>query len=259
MNKTVDPTLWVPNVSPTLASRWDEFVDCPVRLKTEGPFLQRVLGSYEDPSVLDAASGIGCESVWLTLQGTRVVSNEICQELRSISQERARMADITLKLTSFDWRTLATGMSPNTFDVVLLLGNSLCVLRNEADRRLAVGNLRDVCKPNGTLIVDERNFEYILSDRDKILKGQFRYSRKVMYCGTSVVGVPVFISGDDVRFAYLDTKTGGVLGTLDMHPFRRGELKQLLLECGFSKVETYSDLRPENRSQADFYTYVCCP
>lgn len=250
---------WTGKVAPLLAARWHEFVDCAKRLNTEGPFLQRLLQKYKEPVVLDAAAGIGCESVWLTDMGYKVISNEICPALRALAHERARQYGVSLDIRTVDWRDLVGGFGTGCFDVVLLLGNSLCLLRSEDERMAAASGLRRICKDEGTVVVDERNFDYLLSNSDEVVHGKFRYSGEVMYCGTAVVGLPVSVSADDVTFAYLDAEAMDVIGTLDMHPFRKGELRSLLRDAGFSRIETYSDLRDGIREDADFYTHVCGP
>lgn len=46
-------------------------------------------------------------------------------------------------------------------------------------------------------------------------------------------------------------------GYLVMHPFRRGEMKNLLAKIGFASVEQFSDYKAGENYNADFYQYVC--
>jgi len=245
---------WKGKVTNTLAQRWEEFVDCPQRLASEAPFLLRAINSYERPYVLDAAMGIGCEVLWLVEQGVEVVGNEIEGDLQVIAKRRGNEAGVTFNTTAVDWRCLTESFGEKQFDIVLLLGNSLALLRELRDRRSAAKELFRICRDGGQLIVDERNFQYILNNRDEIIRGEFRYGRRVIYCGKRIMGRPVQITDDCVRFGYFDGDT--LIGTLDMHPFRSGELVALFLEVGFSSATIFSDFERGYREKADFFTYL---
>lgn len=245
---------WEGKVTNTLARHWEEFVDSPQRLASEAPFLRRVINSYERPCVLDAAMGIGCEVLWLIEQGVEVIGNEIEGDLQATAKRRGCEAGVTFNTTALDWRCLTESFGEKQFDVILLLGNSLALLRELRDRRSAAKELFCVCRDGGQMIVDERNFRYILNNRDEIIRGAFRYERRVIYCGKGIVGRPVQITDDCVRFGYFDGDT--LIGTLDMHPFRSGEMIALFLEAGFSSATIFSDFKRGYREKADFFTYV---
>jgi len=239
----------------SLVARWPDFVDCSLRLKTEGPFLLSALSGPEE-KILDAAMGMGCETLFLAKHGFNVVGNEIDLNFRKLASMHARCINIELNTTSLDWVELAEYFSEGAFNAVLVLGNSLCLLQDEIVREQAVQNFRKVCKAGGKVIVDQRNFDYIFRNPTSSLGRKFRYSRKVMYCGTEVAGYPISVTPDCVRFAYEDVSTGSVLGYLDMHPFQGDEMVHLFRKIGFEKMTLYSDLEIGYRRDADFYTYI---
>jgi SAM-dependent methyltransferase len=163
---------------------------------------------------------------------------------------------VSVRFTNYAWQRVERFFQSGSFDVTLVLGNSLCLLREQESRRAAARNFRAICKAGGTLVVDERNFDYILRERRRILEGNFRYSARVMYCGTSIQGRPDVIEDNHVRFVYEDVKKRKALGHLDMHPFKRGELVELFRTAGFASAEVFSDFQPGYRDSADFFTYV---
>lgn len=246
---------WQSECGRYLAECWSDFVDCTRRLETEGPFLLNVLGK-RGADVLDAAMGIGCESVFLAKHGFRVTGNEISPDFRQLANDRAKKEGVRFDVTAIDWKSLSASFGRDSFDAVLILGNSLCLLRDADARLQAARNFRAVCAEGGIVVVDERNFKYILRNRARILEGNFHYSGRVMYCGTKVGGRPVVIEPECVRFAYEYKPSGELLGYLDMHPFREGELVELFQSVGFICCEIYSDLRKGYGEDADFYTYV---
>ena len=155
-----------------------------------------------------------------------------------------------------DWRALDAQLLEGCFDAVILLGNSLTYLFTQHDQLSALQQFKKVLRPGGLLIVDERNYQYILDHREEILAGHFNYSGKVVYCGREVHARPTEIDDDHVVFEYQHQKTGEK-GTLVMYPFKRGELKQLLVTAGFGAITQYSDYKAGANPDADFYQYCC--
>lgn len=254
--KLKTPYEWQGNIDNQLAIFWENFVDCDKRLKIELPFLLQVLNRYPSPCILDSAMGIGCETITLTQKKFNILGNEICSVLKNIAIDKAKETGTDIKTTDVNWLNLAKNFSDNSFDVILLLGNSLCVLRELRDRKEAAKNFGQICKRNGCIIVDERNFSYIMHNREEILSGNFRYSGNVVYCGNEVQGVPIKIDNDCVTFGYVDSTNDKLIGTLDMHPFTPGELSSLFFEAGFSRAEIFSDFKKGFNAEADFFTYV---
>jgi hypothetical protein len=113
-----------------------------------------------------------------------------------------------------------------------------------------------ICARHGRVVIDERNFRYILSQAESILQGRFRYSKQVIYCGDSIQGRPVKIGPSNVRFGYFDALDKHLLGTMDMWPFRMHEIEQVFHSVGFRTVRRLGDLGLRDMDQADFITYV---
>jgi len=133
----------------------------------------------------------------------------------------------------------------------------LTYLFQKADRLKTLHNFRRILRSGGVLIIDERNYQYMLDKREEILKKQkFDYSGKFVYCGDKVHGAPIEISDKKVHMEYTDERTGKK-GYLILYPFKRRELLNLLKEAGFTKIEQYSDYKKGLKNTADFNQYVC--
>lgn len=251
-----------------LAINWEEFISPDDRLKLEGPFLLKVLEPYKNGRILDGAAGIGCESNYLTEHGFTVFPNEIERELREIARTKAKKKGIPQTMLQYDWLSLGDDISTPYFNAMLVLGNSLCLVLDEMDRRHCVEHFAKVLKPGGMLVVDERNFPYIVENKKYILQNpvkNFRYSHQSMYCERSVRGVPYNIDEDKVTFIYfkngsevknLNEARENRVGYLEMYPFKKGELAHLLEECGFVDIQKYSDFKEGHNDEADFFTYT---
>jgi len=240
--------------SRALARHWPEFVDCQKRLLTEAPFLESVVPRGSG-LILDACAGTGCESIYLLQNGFQVVSNEIDRELRNVAAQAGRTKGVQLTLTSADWRSIGREFAEQTFRAILLMGNSLGLLGTLGEVTESLQQLYRLLMPGGCLILDQRNYDYILDDRDAILRGNFHYSRRYIYCGTSVTGRPREIDERRVVFGYY-ANSGAPLGTLSMIPIRKGQLGSMLTDTGYVDVTPYYDFKTSPVANYDFVTFV---
>lgn len=238
-----------------LSTNWPLFVECEKRLRSEGDFLLSNLKKYKKGLIFDAALGIGCESVFLLRNNFKVISNEFYPNLIPFALDHAQKNHVNLDIKSYDWRKLEFSVPPETFDAIILLGNGICMLREINVIRDALNQQFNILKHGGCLIIDERNYQYILDEKEEILKGNFRYSGDYIYCGKLVKGRPIEIDSTNVCFGYF-TSDGELVGTIDTYPFASGELFDLLENVGFTNIKTYSNFKEEKNPNADFYTYV---
>ncbi|MDP1845672.1 MAG: class I SAM-dependent methyltransferase [Candidatus Moranbacteria bacterium] len=242
--------------SQNLVDMWGDLIDWKKRREGENGFLIDQLRKHNVRRVFDAALGDGCDSIYLLQKGFDVTSNEIDKTFLAKALQNAKANNVQLKITSLDWRELDKELEIESFDAVIILGNSLTYLFTKETRLKALEQFRRILKKSGILIIDERNCQNILDNRDEILKGNFNYSGKYVYCGEKVHGRPIEISDDKVKFEYTDERTNKI-AYLAMYPWKRDELKKLLQEAGFELIEQYSDYLPKENPDADFYQYVC--
>lgn len=252
----------------TLAKNWEGFIDPCRRLELEGKFLEDILEPYKNGLILDAAAGIGVEYSHLLKQGFRVYANEIEETLRCIGENYTRLQKVPWVPLQVRWEHLGDEY-PSYWDVILVLGNSLCLVLDRRTRELCIKQFWKALKPGGMLVIDERNFEYIIKNWKKIQSNpikNFRYSGKVMYCQKTIRGIPYphgFVKGA-ITFVYFPKEIDNIdeawarrVGHLHMYPFRRGELKKLLEDAGFIDIKVYSDLTKVGfDDKADFFTYL---
>ncbi len=242
--------------SPTLVKMWREFINWEKRRAGEGNFLINQFQKYQVKKVFDASLGDGCDSIYLLKQGFEVTSNEIDKLFLAQALVNAQAEGVHLTTTTLDWRILATQVAAANFDAVICLGNSITYLFTAKEQLKALDQFKRILHPGGILIIDERNYQYILDHREAILQGDFRYSGKYVYCGEKIHGKPVEITDTYIKMEYTQ-EDSPKKGYLIMYPFKRGELKNLLTQAGFTTVEQFSDYKISEDTNADFYQYVC--
>jgi len=256
-------------VGDTIAQNWEAYVN-PIKRHIElAPVLLNHLSQYksERSPILDAAAGIGCESVLLKDDGFTVVANEIERSFSEAAGVYAHNRGVALgALQPYDWLELSQRY-PTKFGAVLVLGNSICLVPDKVKRRSAVTQFFDVLQDGGTLIIDERNFPYMLRNKEKILKNpalNFPFGA-CMYRGATVKGCPIEISEQKIIWAcYKDgdavkdweTLTRRTIGEFELYPFKAGELAAILTDSGFNIKAIYYDLALNPTDDAEFITYV---
>lgn len=238
-----------------LKERWDRFTQCKKRTQTLQPFFERYVLSTNIRRAIDLCAGMGCEAVWLAGR-FELVANEIDPVFRKALLETRRRHGLEFEITQNNLLSL-NDAGLGTFDLAILLGNSLCLLRDEYATKKALENFRAVLNPGARFVVDQRNFDYILDERESILTAGFRYSAEVIYCGTAVVGRPLIINENRISFGYFDTLSAKQIGQLEFFPMRRQRLSELLNRAGLIVDQIYSDLSPGLVTTADFFSYVC--
>ncbi|MEW6294716.1 MAG: class I SAM-dependent methyltransferase [Candidatus Diapherotrites archaeon] len=243
--------------SKALIKMWGDFIDWKKRREGERGFLFNKLKEFKCKKVFDSSLGEGADSIYLIKNGFEVVSNDIDKLFIEKAQKNAVLEGVTLNITELDWRELEEHFKQESFDAVLCLGNSLTYLFKKADQLKTLKNFFFILRKKGVLIIDERNYQYVLDKRKEILKeGKFNYSKKYVYCGNEVHGEPIEISENKVRMQYTDERTGKK-AYLIVYPFKRNELLNLLKEAGFNKIEKFSDYKKGDNPNADFRQYVC--
>lgn len=249
-------------MNPELAAKWELYVDPDARLDRSGPmarFLLRALSGTQ--YVLDAAAGIGSESVLLINTALlSVVSNEVDASLRSVAREFAARHQCSIDLRKHPWERLPMELPGNfRFDAILVLGNSLCLTMQKSRRKQTITNFIQLLKPGGLLVVDERNFQALLDNREAIMDDPYENFAPLrlgdpLYRGMRVRAYPAQIDDECVAWRFFDNDPRATssdeirrrpqLGKdMQLHPFRSGELYGLLRECGFTDdIQVFVDL-----------------
>lgn len=264
-----------------MAEAWPEYVGVVDRTSRDGGlarFLQNVLPPRA--TVLDTAAGIGCESSLLLSTGFGVVSNEVDANFATLAESFAKSEfNLELDLRRHLWQELAKDLKGNLrFDALLCLGNSLCLVEDSTGRKSSVQSFFKLLRPDAVLVIDERNFRYMLDHREELMRAPSTFpalTRDPMYSGKSVRGFPIAI--DDQSVSWTIFRPAGEIRSVEeisvraigkplfLHPFGYGELLDLLQSVGFHDIDIYADLRLVGRDEmpqygavenAMFFTYV---
>jgi len=136
-----------------LANSWPEFVDPQKREKNVSDFLLPIVQRYRQGTgkknyeirILDAAAGLGCETNFFETRGYNVTANEIDEKVYGKMPNHGKR----VLHTKHDWRVMASKFPADEFDIILLLGNSFCLLHEDSDRRRVLQQFHKILRSNG--------------------------------------------------------------------------------------------------------------
>lgn len=154
------------------ASVWEEYIG-ENRESRYRDWLVSTLKRHNAVKILDVACGTGVDSRMLVSAGFNVTSCDLSDNM--LQKARDTKAKKNLKnwdIRQADWCKLPKQLGPevaHNFDAVICMGNSFAHLPDELDKQekqeLAISNFREMLKPGGILIIDHRNFDYILENK----------------------------------------------------------------------------------------------
>jgi len=125
---------------------------------TRTPGVQPAIGRLnEGARVLDAACGVGMDTVSLHRRGFRVTATDASAAMVDQCRARLAAAGADVAVSTCAWAALPERFG-RVFDAVLCTGNSLAHARSMADRRAALSGFAEVLAPGGTLIVDSQDW-----------------------------------------------------------------------------------------------------
>lgn len=228
--------------------KWDQLIDWRGRYQSEGRFFVDLLHEHGVGTVLDVATGTGFHSVRLLEAGFETASADGSAEMLAKAFENARsFNNHLLRVVQADWRRLRRDVR-YSYDAVICLGNSFTHLFSEGDRRKALAEFYAALEPDGILVLDQRNY-------DAILDTGFSSTHRYYYCGESVRAEPEYVDEGLARFRYTFPDDSEYY--LNMFPLRKDYTRRLLLEAGFTHVDTYGDFQETfTEDEPDFLVHV---
>ena len=231
-----------------LVDKWDDLINWKKRARSEGNFFVDQLKARGVETVLDVATGTGFHSARLVEEGFDTVSADGSpQMLAKAFQNGLEYGGHVLRVVHADCRWLNQDVH-GEYDAIICLGNSFTHLFNEHDRRKALAEFYSMLKPDGVLILDQRNY-------DSILDGVAGSNRTYYYCGDQVSAEPDHVDDGLARYKY--TFPDGSQYFLNMFPLRKDYTRGLLRNVGFQRIDTYGDFQQTDGSTTpDYFIHV---
>jgi SAM-dependent methyltransferase len=203
-------------------------------------------------SVLDCACGIGRDAMALARAGYQVCASDASPVLVAEAQRRAQHARLAIAFATCQWEDLPQRFAKR-FALVLCTGNSISHCRDRAAMVRALRAMRAVLVPEGTLILDTRNWEKLRREQPRLSLSERVVQRGNRRCIPLYLWhfPPAWDERHTVELVLLFDEEGRLSHrryVLEYRPFPLRELQMCLAEAGFDEVQT------DYREEADRYT-----
>ena len=186
--------------------------------------------------VLDAACGIGTQTLPLATRGFRVVGRDLSRAAVARLQREAEARRLVVDAAVADMRQVSASVS-DSFDIVLAFDNSLAHLLNDNDLLAAFQQFVKVLRPGGVFLCSVRDYDKVRrgesathlygkrQDRGDIfhVRQEWLWDDPMHYQGTIII----------------DKETGNGLtrelcSTGRFYAISTGRLLELMVDAGFS-------------------------
>ncbi|KAL7638800.1 UNVERIFIED_CONTAM: hypothetical protein RMT77_010334 [Armadillidium vulgare] len=220
----------------TAAKLWELYIgDKNQRTKVYRDFITSLLREKNCAHVLDVACGTGVDSIMLLEEGFKLTSVDLSDKmlkyaLKTRWKRRKEPAFDEWVIEEANWLTLPEDIEGyGTFDAVVCLGNSFAHLPDlsgdQSEHRLAVKNFAQMVKPGGILLIDHRNYDYIVKNGKAPSHNIYYNSKHIKKINTSVL----YVNGEPslVTLDYnmeVDTSEDGRDETTDSEVAKKGRL-----------------------------------
>ena len=121
--------------------------------------------------VLDCACGIGADAMALARRGFNVSASDGSASMVAEARRRCTRSGGEMDITQSSWQDLPERV-PGPFELVLCLGNSIVHTATKSKMISALEGIKGTLGPEGVLVVDSRNWEYLYESRPRIITGR---------------------------------------------------------------------------------------
>jgi len=161
----------------TFSTDYDRFVNWSSRLAVELPWIEQQLQRMRTPGqtparVLDAACGTGMHAIALAQRGFTVAGADLSAAMVERARQNAATAGVAARFEAAGFGALRKTFGKGSFDAVLCLGNSLPHVLSAGELAAAVEDFAACLQPGGLLILQNRNFEAVMSSRERWMEPQ---------------------------------------------------------------------------------------
>lgn len=216
----------------TIAGFYDELF--PLRVSRLA-FIDSFL-SQAGRTVLDIGCASGELALALAKKGHHPVAIDLGREMIALAAAKAKKQGLKVDFLVKDMSELGDDFSPGSFEAVICFGNTLVHLENPAAMQKVFGSIYKVLSRGGRVMVQVVNYDRVLSQGIKTLplleSKHFSFRREYRYHEVE--------HRIDFITHLTNKKSGQVLTSTErLYPLRFSELKQILGDAGFSRLQFF--------------------
>lgn len=241
------------NIYDAFSQDYDRFVDWESRLSVELPFLKKELSQVLEnpnlpPQVLDVACGTGMHAIALSQAGFKLFGVDASSAMVFKARENAEKSDEQIEFREVGFSQLSKTFVDNKFDGLICLGNSLPHLLDKTSLITTLHDFKAVLKPNGKIIIQNRNFDQVLAERSRWMTPQTHRDKKDTWIfnrfydfnpdGSLTFNIQILSSTNEGSFNQQVSST-------KLWPMKKSDLEGAMRIVGFVDLHFYGNLQGE--------------
>lgn len=225
---------------------YDLMVSWEERLRREEPFFRSLFTKHGAKRVLDVACGSGMHPVAFARWGLEAAGADISQAMIELAEEHARAEGVRVRWAVAPFGSVADAFPDDVggFDAVTCLGNSLPHILDDAGLAAALADMALMLRPAGTLVVQNRNYDRLLRDRQRFMPIA---SRRTAGGETFFIRITDFLGGERLSFTILVARRANdawscSARSTELRAIRREVLARALEQAGLRETRCYGGL-----------------
>ncbi|MBC8432618.1 MAG: methyltransferase domain-containing protein [Desulfobacterales bacterium] len=238
---------WWRNIFNSLYLKTDaDVVDDLDMTRKELDLFSKILNLTADDTILDLCCGQGRHVLELTRRGFKVEGLDRSRYLIQKAKSSAKKENLNVRFKEGDARKLP--FSPDSFEVVMMLGNSFGYFETVQDDRRILEEIFKVLKPWGRLLLDVADGEYL---KEKFQARSWEWiNKKLFVCRERS------LSADRQRLISREVITDVTKGVIAdqfyaERLYTRDSLLSLLEEAGFSDAVIHGEIATDSQRNQD--------
>jgi glycine/sarcosine N-methyltransferase len=190
-------------------------------------------------AVLDCACGIGSDAIKLARRGLAVTASDGSPAMVAEARRRSEQQGVPMPVFQSLWQDLPHKV-PGPFELVVCLGNSFVHIKTKSGRITALEGIRKVLSPNGTLIIDSRNWELLHKSRPRIVPARKVIERRGLRCSSLYIWtIPdefesPYTTEIVLLFEGAEARISHHRHVIEFTPFRHDDLAESMDAAGFT-------------------------
>jgi SAM-dependent methyltransferase len=148
------------------------FEDWDASIRHQGEIIAKLLPQPECGPILDAACGIGTQSLALAALGYSVEGSDISSAVVARAERECAVRGLDCKFRVDDMRTL-TAAPPSRYSVVMAMDNAVPHLESDEEIVTAFTAMRTRLLPTGKVVISVRDYQRHLEERPSSLPPRF--------------------------------------------------------------------------------------
>lgn len=246
LEEHVQPDWWR-NIFNSLYLKTDADVVADLNItRKEVDLFSKILNLTMDDTILDLCCGQGRHALEVTKRGFKVEGLDRSRYLIQKAKASAKKENLNIKFKEGDARKLP--FSPDSFEVVMMLGNSFGYFETVQDDLRALKEIFRVLKPWGRLLLDVTDGDYL---RENFQARSWEWiDKKLFVCRERS------LSADRNRLISREVVTDVTKGVIAdqfyaERLYTKDDLLTLLKEAGFSDIVIHGEIATDSMRNQD--------